>query len=139
VPGTPEPDPRPEDPNEPNDTPARATRLDPNPIEAAIGSFNDVDIYRVDVTERDMVLVISLSGPDLPRYKVDVVAPRSGSVGRQRFDGTVALRAIANVGSETGTYYVYVRGAGRELPRGTYFIAADVTPPAATPTATESG
>lgn len=137
---TPEPEPRPFDPNEPNDTPARATRIDPNPIEAAIGGFDDVDVYRVDVSQPNVLLVITLTGEQMTRYKVDVVAPRSGAVGRQRFDGTVALRALADVGLETGTYFVYVRGVGRELPKGPYFISADVTTPAVTPTTTaESG
>jgi hypothetical protein len=124
------------DPNEPNDTTARAVPIDVDPLEAAIGGPEDVDVYRVSVSTPDMLLVVTLSGPQANRYKVDVVSPRGGTVGRQRLDGTVALRAIADVGANTGTYYVLVRGVGRELPQGPYFISADVTSPAVTPTST---
>jgi hypothetical protein len=126
----------PPDVNEPNDTAARATPLDATPIEAAIGGPDDVDVYRIDVSTPETLLVVTLTGAQANRYKVDVVAPRGGTVGRQRLDGTVALRAIADVGANTGTYYVFVRGVGRELPKGPYFISADVTSPAVTPTST---
>jgi hypothetical protein len=140
-PGPIPPEPRPEgtpppDVNEPNDTIDRATPLDASPIEAAIGGPDDVDVYRVDVSTPEMLLVVTLTGAQANRYKVDVVAPRGGVVGRQRLDGTVALRAIAEVGSNTGTYYVFVQGVGRELPKGPYFISADVVSPAVTPTST---
>jgi hypothetical protein len=124
------------DANEPNDQTADATPLDATPLEAAIGGPDDLDVYSVEVTTAGMVLVVSLTGPQTNRYRVDVIAPRGGTVGRQRMDGTVALRAIADVGSNTGTYYVLVRGVGRDLPQGPYFIAADVTIPAVTPTST---
>jgi len=124
------------DPNEPNDVVAQAVPIDANPLEAAIGGPADVDVYRFDVTTPDMLLVVTLSGAQANRYKLDVVGPRGANVGRQRLDGTVALRAIAEVGANTGTYYVYVRGVGRELPQGPYFISADMTNPAVTPTVT---
>jgi hypothetical protein len=126
----------PPDGNEPNDTTAQASPLDAIPIEASIDRPDDVDVYRVDVSTPHMVLVVTLTGEQITRYKVDVVAPRGGTVGRQRLDGTVALRATADVGTSTGTYYVFVRGVGRDLPKGPYFISADVTNPAVTPTST---
>jgi hypothetical protein len=132
----PEPTEAPFDPNEPNETTAEAWPLDANPIEASIGGPDDVDVYSVDVPTPDMVLVVTLSGTQMNRYKVDVVSPRGATVGRQRMDGTVALRALADVRSDVGTYYVFVRGVGRDLPKGPYFIAADVTTPAPTPTGT---
>jgi hypothetical protein len=129
-----EPTEPPFDPNEPNDSVGQAIAIDVNPIEAAIGGPDDVDVYWVRVTTPGRLLVVTLSGAQANRHRVDVVAPGGGTVGRQRLDGTVALRAIADVGSTTGTYYVFVRGVGRELPQGPYFIAADVTSSAATPT-----
>jgi hypothetical protein len=129
----PEPTEAPVDAYEPNDVVGQAVELDVNPIEAAIGGPDDVDVYWVAVTTPNQLLVVTLTGPQANRYKMDVVAPRGRAVGRQRLDGTVALRAVADVGSTTGTYYVFVRGVGRELPNGPYFIAADVTSQAVTP------
>ena len=126
----------PVDANEPNDTVAQATTLSATPLDAAINSPEDVDVYKVSVTEPNVVLVVTLSGVDAARYKVDVVGPSGVKVGRQRLDGTRTVRGLADVGSETGTYYVYVQGAGREMPRGPYVISADFTLPAATPTVT---
>jgi hypothetical protein len=123
----PEPTAGPEDLNEPNDDVDSAIPLDVNPVDGAIGGPDDVDVFRVEVTTPGVVLVVTLTGAQANRYKVDVVAPRGGNVGRQRLDGTVAVRAIADVGSSTGTYYVFVRGVGREPHQGPYFIAADVT------------
>lgn len=124
------------DTNEPNDLPARATALSATPLDAAINGPNDTDIYAVSVTEPNVLLVVTISGVDAARYKVDVFGPRGTKVGRQRLDGTRTVRALADVGSETGTYYVYVQGAGREMPRGPYVISADFTLPATTPTQT---
>jgi hypothetical protein len=135
-PSKPEPTAGPEDLNEPNDDVGLATPLDANPLDGAIGGPDDVDVFRVEVTTPRMVLVVTLTGADANRYKVDLVAPSGGNVGRQRLDGTVAVRAIADVGTSTGTYYVFVRGVGREPHQGPYFIAADVTSPAVTPTRT---
>jgi hypothetical protein len=124
------------DPNEPNDTTADATPLGASPLEAAIGGPEDVDVYRVDVATPQMLLVVTLTGAEASRYNVEVVGPRGGRVGRQRLDGTVALRAVAEIGPNTGAYFVFVRGVGRDLPKGPYFISADVASPVATPTAT---
>jgi hypothetical protein len=132
---TKEPTEGPYDPFEPNDVTGQATALSATPLDAAINYPTDVDVYRVQVDQTDVVLVVTLSAQQPGRYKVDVFAPRSGKVGRQRLDGTVTVRALADVGSETGTYYVYVQRAGNEIPQGTYVISADFTAPVATPTA----
>lgn len=126
----------PVDVNEPNDATAQATALSATPLDAAINGPNDVDVYAVAVSQTNVLLVVTLSGVDAPRYKVDVVGPRGIKVGRQRLDGTRTVRALADVGSDTGTYYVYVQGAGPEMPRGPYAISADFTLPVATPTQT---
>jgi hypothetical protein len=125
------------DPNEPNDSIGQASPLGASPIQGAIGGPGDVDVFRIDVAEANQLLVVTLSGAQANRYKLDVVAPRAGNVGRQRLEGTVAVRALAEVGSDTGSYYVYVRAVGRELPQGPYFISAEIAPPAVTPTSTE--
>jgi hypothetical protein len=131
---TKEPTETPYDPNEPNDVQGQATALSATPLDAAINSPTDVDVYAVVVDQTDVVLAVTLSGQQPGRYKVDLVAPRSGKVGRQRLDGTVTVRALADVGTETGTYYVFVQRAGNENPQGTYVISADFTAPVATPT-----
>src|SRR5207237_8585769 len=77
----------PVDANEPNDTPELATQISANPIPAYINGPDDVDVYQVAVDQTNVTLVVTLSGPDPARYKVDLVAPRSGKVGRQRIDG----------------------------------------------------
>lgn len=128
----PEPTETPIDFNEPNDTPNRATPLDAAPMDAYVNGPNDVDVYRFTVTLPNTRLVVTISGERVAGYKVDIVAPRSGKVGYQRFDGTVAMRGIADVGSETGTYLIYVNGVGSEPPEGPYFISAElITPPPA--------
>jgi hypothetical protein len=127
------------DPNEPNDSPDQATPLSATPLDAAIDPANDVDVYAVTVDQTNVVLVVTVNAPQAGRYKVDVVAPRGGKVGRQRLDGTVTVRALADVGSETGLYYVYVQRAGSVTPTGQYVISADFTSPAVTPTPTEAG
>jgi hypothetical protein len=124
------------DANEPNDAPAQATGLSATPLDAAINGPGDTDVYQVAVSQTNVLLVVTISGIDAPRYKVDVIGPRGSKVGRQRLDGTRIVRALADVGSETGTYYVYVQGAGPEMPRGPYVISADFTLPAVTPTET---
>jgi hypothetical protein len=133
------PTPTPIDTNEPNDTPAFATQITANPIEAVINGPDDVDVYQVAVDQPNTTLVVTLTGPDPGRYKVDLIAPRGGKVGRQRIDGTVAVRAFADVGTETGTYLVYVRGAGPQMPRGPYFISADFSVLPVSPTRTPAG
>jgi hypothetical protein len=129
----------PYDPYEPNDTPGQAAPLSATPLDAAINVPNDVDVFVVDVTQTDVVLVVTLNASQAGRYKVDVIAPRRGKVGRQRLDGTVTVRALADVGSETGLYYVYVQRSGALTPNGQYVISADFTSPAVTPTPTEAG
>lgn len=124
----------PTDSNEPNDSQAEAVGLGATPLEGAIGAAADVDVFAVNVATPDVVLVVTLSDRQASRYQIEVVGPRGGKVGRQRLDGTTAMRALAEVGTEVGTYFVFVRSAGRELPQGPYFITADVTSPMVTPT-----
>lgn len=117
-----------DDPYEPNDTPDRATPLESGPLTAFIWPVDDVDVYRVNVVETNVIMVVSVSGDRVARYKVDIVAPRSGKVGRQRLDGTVALRAVAEIGTETGPYFVYVRGAAPTGPITPYTIMVEFLP-----------
>lgn len=109
------------------DVPGNAVDLSPSPWEDLIETPDDVHIYRIDAPDPDATIVVSLSGNRPIQYKVDVIAPRRGKVGRQRIDGTTTLRAIAEVGSDTGTYLVYVRPLGKDLPKGSYFISAETS------------
>lgn len=129
-----EPTEEPYDPYEPNDVVGQATELSATPLDAAINRPDDVDVFAVEVDQTDVVLVVTLSAQQVARYKVDVFAPHGGKVGRQRIDGTVTVRALAEVGSDTGTYYVHVQRSGGDQPAGTYLISADFTSPVATPT-----
>jgi len=49
-------------------------------------------------------------------------------------DGTVALRSVADVGADLGTYYVYVRRVGALPVEGPYSISASLVGPTALPT-----
>src|SRR5439155_16027219 len=68
------------DANEPNDTIGRATALGASPIEGAIGGPNDVDVFRIDVPTANQLLIVTLSGQQANRYKLEVVAPVRGNV-----------------------------------------------------------
>ncbi len=111
------------------DTPGGAVDLSSVPWEDVIQNQDDVHIYRIDAIEARSTVIVSLSGDRPIQYKVDVIAPRRGKVGRQRIEGTVAVRAIAEVAEDTGTYLVYVRQVGKDLPKGSYFISAEMNPP----------
>jgi hypothetical protein len=140
APGAPEPTPAGEigepDALEPNDVTAEAVPL-------ALGEEHrgltfhtpdDVDIFAVPVEEPDMALVVTLSGRPPAGYSIEIVGPRGGNVGRQRVDGTVTLRAVAEIGLDVGTYYVEVRRVGAVLVEGPYSIAASLVGPTASPT-----
>jgi hypothetical protein len=122
---------------EPNDTRAEAVPLEIGQEEGGLTlhSPDDVDVFAVPVEEPDVSLVVTLTGRQPGRYKLDIAAPRGGNVGRQRLDGTTALRSVADVGADLGTYYVYVRTVGALPPEGPYSIAVSLVGPLATPTA----
>lgn len=130
---TPEPD-----DYEPNDT---TTTAQPLLIGDQIDGLTlhnprDVDVFSIPVDEADMVLVVTLTGRTLGRYSMNVSSPTRSSAGRIRYDGTTALRGVADVGADTGTYFAFIRSVGAVPPEGTYSIAASLVPPALTPTAT---
>ncbi|HEV8634703.1 MAG TPA: hypothetical protein VG370_10765 [Chloroflexota bacterium] len=133
---TPSPEPLEPDALEPNDTSEDAVPLEigQEHRDLTLHTPDDVDVFAVPVEEPNVTLVVSLSGRQPGRYKLDIAAPRGGNVGRQRLDGTVALRSVAEVGAELGTYHVYVRRVGVLPPEGPYSIAASLVAPTATPT-----
>lgn len=111
------------------DAPGDAVDMSSIPWEDLFQTSEDLHVYRIEAAEVNSTIVISLSGVRPIQYKFDVMAPHRGMVGRQRIEGTVALRAIAEVGGDTGTYLVYVRPVGKDLPEGSYFISAEISPP----------
>ncbi|MBM4416762.1 MAG: hypothetical protein FJ033_00365 [Chloroflexi bacterium] len=117
---------------EPNDTPALATVLgiDEELRGAFISTFEDVDVFAIEVREPTVDLIVTVSGS--AAYSVTITNPRGDNVGRQRFEGTTAVRSIASVGSGTGTYHVAVRSLGRNLAPGPYTIVATLALPLAT-------
>ncbi|HEY3083447.1 MAG TPA: hypothetical protein VGM69_26440 [Chloroflexota bacterium] len=121
---------------EPNDTVADAVPLDVGQevADLTLHTPDDVDVFAVDVEEPDTTLVVTLSGRPPGRYKLDIAAPRGGNVGRQRVDGTVALRSVTDVGADLGRYYVHVRRVGALPVEGPYSISASLVGPTALPT-----
>jgi hypothetical protein len=136
LPPTPEP-PEP-DALEPNESTAQAEalKIGDEYDELSMHHQGDVDVFRIPVDEPDMTLVVSLSGRTLNRYRLELSSPKRPNAGRTRFDGTVALRSVADVGDDLGSYYATVRTVGALPPEGPYSISASLVAPASTPTAT---
>jgi hypothetical protein len=121
---------------EPNDTPQQAEVLaiEDRIEDLTLHDSRDVDVFQIPVDEADMTLVVSLSGSTLGRYSLSLSSPTRGSAGRVRYDGTVTMRAVADIGSDTGIYYATVRTVGAVPPQGPYSIAATLVASAPTPT-----
>ncbi len=124
----------PTDDLEPNDTPAQATvlGLDEELSGAFISTLEDVDVFAIEVLEPKVDMIVTVSGS--ASYSVTITNPRGENVGRQRFEGTTAVRSIAAIGSDTGIYHVAVRSLGRNLAPGPYAIVATLALPLETPT-----
>jgi hypothetical protein len=123
---------------EPNETEAQAETL---PVGAELDDLTmhhpgDVDVFAIPVDEEDMALVVTLSGRTLGRYRLELRSPTRPNAGRIRFDGTTAMRAVADVGADVGTYYAFVRTVGAAPPEGPYSLSASLVAPAPTPTVT---
>ena len=125
---------------EPNDAEAQAEILGVGGEldELTMHQQSDVDVFAIplDGADADMVLVVTLNARTLGRYRLELRSPTRPNAGRIRFDGTTAMRAVADVGNDTGTYYAFVRTVGAVLPEGPYSISACLVAPAPTPTVT---
>jgi hypothetical protein len=135
LPPTPEP-PEP-DAFEPNDSAAQAEAL---PVggeydELTMHHPGDVDVFKIPVDEANVTLVVSMTGQTLSRYRLELSSPKRPNAGRTRFDGTVVLRSVADVGNDLGTYYATVRTVGALRPEGPYSISASLVESAITPVA----
>jgi hypothetical protein len=123
---------------EPNETTAQAETLvvGDEITDLTMHRQSDVDVFKIPIDDPNMTLVVTLTGRTLARYRLELASPTRSNAGRVRYDGTIALRAVADIGRDLGTYHATVRTVGALPPEGPYSISASLVAPALTPTAT---